>query len=79
MLGYDSYTGRKIYGLEIIETIFTSYGKPYSLYKQRGTEKYYMDASEGFSEVKGIHTVKEEEALEIFHSWIKSINSMQEE
>lgn len=34
MLGYDSYTGRKIYGLEIIET---------------------------------------------FHSWIKSINSMQEE
>lgn len=38
-----------------------------------------MDASEGFSEVKGIHTVKEEEALEIFHSWIKSINSMQEE
>ena len=37
-----------------------------------------MDASEGFSEVKEIHTVKEEESLEIFHSWIKTINSIQE-
>lgn len=78
MLGYDFHTGRKIYGLEIIETIFTTYGEPYSLYKQRGSGKYYMDASEGFSEVKEIHTVKEEEALEMFHSWIKVINSMQE-
>lgn len=78
MLGYDFYTGRKIYGLEIIETIFTTYGEPYSLYKQRGSGKYYMDASEGFSEVKEVQTVKEEEALEMFHSRIKVINSMQE-
>lgn len=78
MLGYEVYTGKPIYGLEIIETIFTSYGEPYALYKQRGTEKYYMDVSEGFSEVKEIYTVNETEALEIFHSCIKTINSIQE-
>lgn len=78
MIGYDFYTGRKLYGLEIIETLFTSYGEPYSLYKQRGSGKYYMDAFGGCSTVKELHTVKEEEALEIFHSWIKTINSIQE-
>ena len=39
MIGYNFYTGRKLYGLEIIETLFTSYGEPYSLYKQRGSGK----------------------------------------
>ena len=79
MLGNDFLTSRPIWGLEVIETLFTNYGEPYSLYKQRGSGKYYMDASEGFGEVEELHTDKEKEAIEKFHSWIKIIESLQED
>lgn len=44
-------------GKEII-TIETSWGYPYTLYKEYNGTRYFADASEGFDEV--------EEAIEIF-------------
>ena len=56
-----------------IETICTSWGEPYSLYKEKGASRYFADISEGFGEVEEIKADSEEEAKKIFKSWMREL------
>ncbi|WP_455945526.1 hypothetical protein [Eubacterium ramulus] len=64
---------RPVYVGSEIETIWTSWGYPYSLYKEKGTSRYFADISEGFGEVEEIKADSEEEAKEIFKSWMQAL------
>lgn len=64
---------RPVYVGEQIETIWTSWDYPYSLYKEKWTSRYFADISEGFGEVEEIKADSEEEAREIFKSWMQAL------
>lgn len=49
-----------------ITTIETSWGYPYTLYKEYNGTRYFADASEGFEEVEGINASSDKEDLEIY-------------
>lgn len=53
-----------------IKTIETSWGAIYSLYKEHEGNRYFADVSEGFCDVEQINANSEEEAKEIFKSWM---------
>lgn len=59
--------GRKVVKVssELI-TIETSWGYPYTLYKEYNGTRYFADASEGFNEVEEINASSDQEAIEIF-------------
>lgn len=58
---YRVYVGREII------TIETSYGYPYTLYKEYNGTRYFADASEGgFNEVMEINASNDKEAIEVF-------------
>lgn len=61
------HLGRKLVkiGRELI-TIETSWGYPYTLYKEYNGTRYFADASEGFDEVEEINASSDQEAIEIF-------------
>lgn len=44
----------------------TSWGYPYTLYKEYNGTRYFADASEGFDEVEEINASSDKEAIEIF-------------
>lgn len=52
-------------GRELI-TIETSWGYPYTLYKEYNGTRYFADASEGFDEVEEINALSDQEAIELF-------------
>ena len=56
-----------------IETIETSWGAMCSLYKEYAGDRYFADISEGFGEVEEIKADSEEEAKEIFESWMQAL------
>lgn len=68
--------GRKIVkvGRELI-TIETSWGYPYTLYKEYNGTRYFADASEGFNEVEEINASSDQEVIELF----KEIMRLKEE
>lgn len=68
--------GRKVVkvGRELI-TIETSWGYPYTLYKEYNGTRYFADASEGFNEVEEINASSDQEAIELF----KEIMRLKEE
>lgn len=43
------------------------------MYKEKGTSRYFADISEGFGEVEEIKAGSEEEAREIFKSWMQAL------
>lgn len=64
--GKNLYGWHKVYvGKEII-TIETSWGYPYTLYKEYNGTRYFADASEGFDEVEEINASSDQEAIEVF-------------
>lgn len=56
----------RVYVGKEIMTIETSWGYPYTLYKEYNGTRYFADASEGFDEVEEINASSDKEAIEIF-------------
>ena len=69
----------KVYvGKEII-TIETSWGYPYTLYKEYNGTRYFADGSEGFDEVEEINASSDQEAIELFKEIMRLKEDEQEE
>ena len=56
-----------------IETIETSWGAMYSLYKEYGGSRYFADVSEGFGDVEQINATNDSEAVKIFRNWMEEL------
>lgn len=56
-----------------VETIVTSWGAMYSLYKEYEGNRYFADVSEGFGDVEQINATSDGEAREIFKSWMREL------
>lgn len=65
-------------GKEII-TIETSWGYPYTLYKEYNGTRYFADASEGFNDVEEINASSDKEAIELFKEIMRLKEEEQEE
>lgn len=65
-------------GKEII-TIETSWGYPYTLYKEYNGTRYFADGSEGFDEVEEINALSDQEAIELFKEIMRLKEDEQEE
>lgn len=62
-----------------IETIETSWGAMYSLYKEYAGNRYFADVSEGFGDVEQINATNDSEAIEIFGKWMEELEKEQGE
>ena len=56
-----------------IKTIETSWGAMYSLHKEYDGDRYFADVSEGFGEVEQIVADDDDQAIEIFKSWMRNL------
>lgn len=57
---YRVYVGKELMSIE------TSWGYPYTLYKEYNGTRYFADGSEGFNEVEEINASSDQEAIELF-------------
>lgn len=60
------YGRYRVYVSKELMSIETSWGYPYTLYKEYNGTRYFADASEGFNEVKEINASSDQEAIDLF-------------
>lgn len=70
---YRVYVGKELMSIE------TSWGYPYTLYKEYNGTRYFADASEGFNEVEEINASSDQEAIELFKEIMRLKEDEQEE
>jgi hypothetical protein len=70
---YRVYVGKELMSIE------TSWGYPYTLYKEYNGTRYFADGSEGFNEVEEINASSDQEAIELFKEIMRLKEDEQEE
>lgn len=70
---YRIYVGKELMSIE------TSWGYPYTLYKEYNGTRYFADGSEGFNEVEEINASSDQEAIELFKEIMRLKEDEQEE
>ena len=70
---YRVYVGKELMSIE------TSWGYPYTLYKEYNGTRYFADASEGFNEVEEINASSDQEAIDLFKEIMRLKEDEQEE
>lgn len=69
----------RVYIEKEIITIETSWGCPYTLYKEYNGTRYFADASEGFDEVEEINASSDQKAIELFKEIMRLKEDEQEQ
>lgn len=70
---YRVYVGKELMSIE------TSWGYPYTLYKEYNGTRYFVDGPEGFNEVEEINASSDQEAIELFKEIMRLKEDEQEE